>query len=50
MTTEEALDKLKSSKFRGRFKLTAADLAYIERVGIETIERHTADCAQGTNK
>ena len=49
MTTEEALDKLKSSKFRGRFKLTAADLAYIERVGIETIKRHTADCTQESN-
>ena len=26
MTIEEALDKLKTSKFRGRFKLTAADV------------------------
>lgn len=47
MTIEEALDKLKTSKFRGRFKLTAADLAYIERVGIETIERHAADFVRG---
>ena len=43
MTIEEALDKLRASKFRGSFKLTAADLAYIERVGIETIERHAVD-------
>ncbi len=43
MTIEEALDKLKASKFRGRFKLTAADLAYIERVGIGAIEQHAAD-------
>ena len=47
MTIEEALDKLRASKFRGRFKLTAADLAYIERVGIETIERHAADFVRG---
>ena len=47
MTIEEALGKLKTSKFRGRFKLTAADLAYIERVGIETIERHAADFVRG---
>jgi hypothetical protein len=47
MTIEEALDKLKASKFRGRFKLTAVDLAYIERVGIETIERHAADFVRG---
>jgi hypothetical protein len=47
MTIEEALDKLRVSKFRGRFKLTAADLAYIDRVGIETIERHAADFVRG---
>ena len=47
MTVEEALDKLKISKFRGRFKLTAADLTYIERVGIATIERHAADFVRG---
>lgn len=47
MTIEEALDKLKTSKFRGRFKLTAADLAYIERVGIDTIERHAEDFVRG---
>ena len=47
MTIEEALDKLKSSKFRGRFKLTAAEMAYIERVGIDTVERHAADFVRG---
>lgn len=47
MTIEEALDKLKASKFRGRFKLTAADLAYIERVGLETINRHAVDFVRG---
>ena len=47
MTIEEALDKLRASKFCGRFKLTAADLAYIERVGIDTIERHAADFVRG---
>ena len=43
MTIEEALDKLRASKFRGRFKLTAADFEYINRVGTGTIERHAAD-------
>jgi hypothetical protein len=43
MTIEEALDKLRASKFRGRFKLTAADFEYINRVGTGTIERHAAN-------
>ena len=43
MTLDEAFDRLGRSKFRSRFNLTATDKAYIERVGLETIERHAAD-------
>ena len=38
MTKDDAFAKLARSKFRSRFKLAADDLAYIERVGLETIE------------
>lgn len=43
MTKEEAFARLAKSKFRSRFKLTADDLSYIERVGLETIRRHAED-------
>lgn len=43
MTKDEAFAKLARSKFRSRFKLSADDLAYIKRVGIETIRRHAED-------
>ena len=43
MTKDEAFAKLAKSKFRSRFKLAADDLAYIERVGLETIRRHAED-------
>ncbi len=43
MTFDEAFERLRRSKFRSRFKLTTADWAYIERVGMETVERHAAD-------
>lgn len=43
MTKEEAFARLAKSKFRSRFKLSADDLAYIERVGLETIRRHAED-------
>ena len=43
MTKDEAFAKLVRSKFRSRFKLAADDLAYIERVGLETIRRHAED-------
>ena len=43
MTKDEAFAKLARSKFRSRFKLAADDLAYIERVGLETIRRHAED-------
>lgn len=43
MTKDEGFSRLARSKFRSRFKLTDSDLAYVERVGIETIRRHAAD-------
>ena len=43
MTLDEGFARLARSKFRSRFKLTADDLAYIERVGIAAIERHAVD-------
>ena len=43
MTFDEAFERLGRSKFRSRFRLTAEDWAYIERVGMETVERHAAD-------
>ena len=43
MTKDEAFAKLARSKFRSRFKLATDDLAYIERVGLETICRHAED-------
>lgn len=43
MTKDEAFAKLARSKFRSRFKLSADDIAYIDRVGLETIRRHAED-------
>lgn len=43
MTKEEAIARLARSTFRSRFKLAADDLAYIERVGRETVRRHAED-------
>ena len=43
MTRDEAFARLAKSKFRSRFKLTAEDRAYIDRVGLETIRRHAED-------
>ena len=42
-TILEALERIYSSKFRGRFKLSAEDCAYIERVGMEKIRSHAED-------
>ena len=39
----EAFARLGKSKFRSRFRLTAADRAYIERLGRDTIRRHAED-------
>ena len=43
MTKDDAFAKLARSKFRSRLKLAADDLAYIDRVGLETIRRHAED-------
>ena len=43
MTKDEAFARLGKSKFRSRFKLTAEDRAYIDRVGLATIRRHAED-------
>ncbi len=43
MTINEALDKLKLSKFRSSFHLTKRDVEYINQKGIDTIESHARD-------
>lgn len=43
MTINEALDKLKHSKFRSSFHLTKKDIEYISQKGIDTIESHARD-------
>ena len=43
MTKDEAFARLAKSKFRSRFRLTAEDWAYIDRVGLATIRRHAED-------
>lgn len=42
-TVDEALMKLKRSDFRARFHLSPKDIAYIDRVGMETVRRHCGD-------
>ena len=43
MKRDEAFARLARSKFRSRFRLTAEDRAYIERVGLDRIRSHAAD-------
>ncbi len=40
---EQALEKLKRSKFRSGFHLDEKDRKYIEEKGLETIKRHADD-------
>lgn len=42
-TKEEALSKLRKSKFRSRFKLSRADIEYIDEKGLATIRQHAKD-------
>ena len=42
-TLEEALDKLKSSKFRAGFSLKEKDKLYVREKGLDTIRRHAQD-------
>ncbi|CAB1253014.1 conserved protein of unknown function [Ruminococcaceae bacterium BL-6] len=42
-TIDEALDRLKTSKFRAGFSLTEKDKAYVREKGMDTIRRHAQD-------
>lgn len=42
-TKEQALEKLKRSKFRSSFYLTRAEKAYLEEKGMPTIRSHAVD-------
>ncbi len=42
-TVDEALARLERSRFRSRFRLDEQDRAYIEKHGLDVIERHAAD-------
>lgn len=42
-TIDDALGKLKKSKFRASFSLRKKDIEYIEEKGLDTIRRHAED-------
>jgi hypothetical protein len=42
-TIDEALDRLKTSKFRASFTLKEKDKAYVREKGMDTIRRHAQD-------
>jgi hypothetical protein len=42
-TIDEALEKLKHSAFRSKFKLSKADIEYIDLKGLDTIRQHAED-------
>ena len=42
-TKEDALNKLRKSKFRSRFTLSRADIEYIDEKGMDTIRSHAKD-------
>ena len=42
-TIEQALRKLKGSKFRAEFTLSQKDMTYLEEKGMEVMERHARD-------
>lgn len=42
-TIDQALTKLRRSRFRSGFRLAAKDRAYIDEKGIDTIRRHAED-------
>ena len=42
-TIDQALEKLNRSSFRSRFKLSREDIEYIDKKGMDTIERHARD-------
>ena len=43
MTKDEAFARLATSRFRSRFKLTADDRVYLDRIGPATLRRHAED-------
>ena len=43
MNINEALEKLKKSKFRSRFHLTKKDIEYVNEKGLDTIRAHARD-------
>ena len=43
MTINEALEKLKKSKFRTSFHLTKSEREYIDKKGLEVIRAHAVD-------
>ncbi len=43
MTIEEALDRLETSKFRASFHLSKKDRDYIEKKGLDEIQKHAED-------
>lgn len=45
-TIDEALDRLKASKFRAGFALKERDKAYVREKGMDTIRRHAQDFAR----
>ncbi len=42
-TVDEALEKLRRSDFRARFRLSDKDRAYVKEKGLETIRRHAQE-------
>jgi len=45
-TIDEALDRLKTSKFQAGFALKEKDKVYIREKGMDTIHRHVQDFVQ----
>lgn len=43
MTVDEALQRLKTSKFRASFSLKEKDRAYIREKGMDTVKKHCED-------
>ena len=43
MNINEALEKLKKSKFRSRFHLAKKDIEYVNEKGLDTIRAHARD-------
>ena len=42
-TIDQALNKLERSKFRSSFRLKEKDIAYIDKNGMDVIEKHARD-------